>query len=290
MAVAGRSASGCGNGIAVSRVLILSSWVARGHVGGSAAVPALQMLGHEVTQLPTTVLSNHPGWPHVAGAPVPVGQIAAMLEALEANGWLADHDAVLTGYLPTPAHVDLAADLIRRLRARAAPPRIVVDPVLGDDPKGLYVPETVAAALRDALVPLADTLTPNAFELGWLCGRPTGTPDEAEAAARRLSVGGRRVLVTSAPAGARRIGVLAAGAGQSRLWATPRRDGVPHGVGDVFSALIAAGLPVGTALGKLDALIAESLGAPHLRIAEAAPVWTGAGPLAPAPFPAAEET
>ena len=52
----------------MARILILSSWVAHGHVGLSAAAPALQALGHEVTQLPTTVLSNHPGWPHVARA------------------------------------------------------------------------------------------------------------------------------------------------------------------------------------------------------------------------------
>ncbi len=49
------------------------------------------------------------------------------------------------------------------MRRRADPPRIVVDPVLGDDPKGLYVPEAVAAELREQLVPLADVVTPNAF-------------------------------------------------------------------------------------------------------------------------------
>lgn len=274
----------------MSRVLILSSWVAHGHVGLCAAAPVLQMLGHPVTQLPTTVLSNHPGWPQVAGAPVAVEQIAAMLAALEANGWLDDHDAVLTGYLPTPAHVALAAELIGRMRRRADPPRIVVDPVLGDDPKGLYVPEAVAAGLREQLVPLADVVTPNAFELGWLCGRVAGTPEQAEAAARQLSGGRRQVLLTSAPAGRQRIGVLRMAGGRAQLWAAPRHEGVPHGVGDVFSALIAAGLPVGAALGHLTALIEASLGTPHLQITEAGATWTKAGPLAPAPLPAAEET
>ncbi|MGC9419866.1 MAG: bifunctional hydroxymethylpyrimidine kinase/phosphomethylpyrimidine kinase, partial [Rhodovulum sp.] len=154
----------------MARIVMLSSWVAHGHVGLSAAAPAVQALGHGVTQLPTTILSNHPGWPRVAGAPLPAPQIAAMIEALAGNGWLAGVDAVLTGYLPTPAHVDLAAGLIERLRTGDVRPRVVVDPVLGDDPDGRYIAADAARALRDRLVPLADILTPNRFELGWLTG------------------------------------------------------------------------------------------------------------------------
>jgi pyridoxine kinase len=274
----------------VTRIFIVSSWVAHGHVGLSAATPALQRLGHEVIQLPTTILSNHPGWPHVAGSPVPVGQIAEMLAALQANGWLADLDAVLIGYLPSAAHVALAADLVRRLRDRDRPPRIVVDPILGDTAGGLYVPEPVAIALRDKLVPLADVLTPNAFEAGWLCGAPIETLEQAGDAARGLAANGRTVLLTSAPVPGARIGVLQAGPTGTQLWASPERAGVPHGVGDVFSAFIAAGLSPGTALGHLTALIGASLDAPHLRIVEAAPTWTVAEPLDPVPFPTHQET
>lgn len=253
------------------RVLILSSWVARGHVGLSAGAPVLQLLGHEVTQLPTVILSNHPGFAHVAGRPVAVDQLDAMIAALEGNGWLAEVDALLTGYLPSPDHVALAVGLAGRLRGRA---RIVVDPVLGDAPKGLYLPGAVAEALRDGLVPLADVLTPNLFELGWLSGMPV---DDLDAAGRSLAAG-REVLVTSVPAGAGRIGVRRFG-GDGGLWAAPRREGVPHGVGDVFAALVAGGLGPGAALGHLDALIGASLGHPHLRIAEAAATWTTAPPL-----------
>ncbi|MFD2857427.1 bifunctional hydroxymethylpyrimidine kinase/phosphomethylpyrimidine kinase [Seohaeicola zhoushanensis] len=157
------------------RILMLSSWVARGHVGLSAGAPVLQILGHEVTQLPTVLLSNHPGFAQTSGRPVATDQLAGMIDALDANGWLASQDALLTGYLPTPEHVALACHLIARLR-RHGRPRVIVDPVLGDHPKGLYLPGAVADDLRDRLAPQADTLTPNAFELGWLTGLPTDTP------------------------------------------------------------------------------------------------------------------
>lgn len=266
----------------MARVLILSSWVAHGHVGLSAAVPALQALGHSVTQLPTTLLSNHPGWPHVAGRPVPPAETEAMLQALDANGWLADHDALLVGYLPTAEHVALAERLVARLRR----PRVVLDPILGDLPKGLYIAETAARAIRDRLVPLADILTPNAFELGWLTGTRPATRAEAEAAATALRAHkGANILVTSPPLGPGETGLLAVTARGARPYPTPQRKGVPHGTGDVFAALIAAGLSPEAALGHLDALIAESLGAPHLKIVEAAPRWTSAPPC-PAPRPA----
>lgn len=265
---------------------MLSSWVASGHVGLSAAAPAVQILGGEVTQLPTTILSNHAGWPHRHGGPLAVGQIWAMVDALEANGWLAGHDALVTGYLPSPEHVDLAARLIDRMRRASERLRVVVDPVLGDDPKGLYVAPEIAAAVRDRLVPLADVLTPNRFELSWLSGRPVDDLSAAQAAARRLLAGKvQEVLVTSVPVSATETGVMAVSHDSARLWASPLRTGVPNGVGDVFSGLVAAGLTTGAALGHLAALIDASLGKDHLKIAQSAPHWTGAGPVEPVTLP-----
>ena len=93
----------------MARVLAVSSQVVRGHVGLSAAVPALQRLGHEVWPVPTIVLSNHPGHPHAAGTEIEPGVLDAMLDALDRNGWLGEVDAVLTGYLParlSPAEIE----------------------------------------------------------------------------------------------------------------------------------------------------------------------------------------
>lgn len=262
----------------MARVLILSSWVAHGHVGLSAGTPALQALGHAVTQLPTTLLSNRPGFARAAGAPVDPARIEAMIDALADNGWLTDQDALLLGYLPTPGHVTLAANLAARFRGVL---RVVMDPVLGDLPKGLYVAQEAAEALRDRVLPLADVLTPNLFELGWLAGAPLTTLAEARAAAETLLDPAQEVLVTSAPVGPGATGVLRITPDRAQVFPAPLRKGVPHGVGDVFSALIAAGLPGGAALGHLSALIDASLHAPHLRIAESAPHWTRATPLTP---------
>lgn len=258
-------------------VLMLSSWVSAGHVGLSAGGPALHALGATATLLPTVMLSNHPGFPAVHGQVTPPETLDGFCDALDANGWLAGHNALLVGYMPTPEHVTFAAGLAARLPGV----RVVVDPIIGDHPKGLYVPEPVARAIRDQLLPLADVLTPNRFELGWLTGLSTDTPEAALRAAEHLRAQtGATILLTSPPFDDGQTGVIEVGA-QIREFRSPLMDDVPHGVGDVFAALIAGGLPAGAALGHVAALARASRGAPHLKISETAPDWTAAPPLSP---------
>lgn len=267
----------------MAHILALSSWVAHGHVGLNAAAPALQALGHTITQLPTVLLSNHPGFAPVAGGKTEVDTLKAFIRALDSNGWIDAVDTILTGYLPSAAHVTIASDLINRFKGSR--PRVVIDPVLGDNPKGLYISREAADAPRNWLVPEADILTPNAFELSWLTNRPVTTLEAAAHAARDLAARAPRaeILVTSAPFEGAQTGVLAVTSSRAETFQAPRASQdnlVPHSVGDVFSALIAAGLPTGHALGHLQALIEDSLGAPHLRIAETAPQWTMSHPIA----------
>lgn len=268
----------------MSRVLAISSWVARGHVGLSAIVPILQRCGHDTIGLPTVVLSNHLGHAHFAGSAVPAEQLAAMLEALYANGWLSEVDVVLTGYLPTAAHVAFAQTAIQVVLEQNPATHIVCDPVIGDAPTGLYVPEDVAFAMRADLLPIAHRITPNGFELGWLAGRPVRDLAEAVAAARSLAVA--QVVATSIPAGEGQLATLAVDANTASVVVGPQLAGVPHGTGDVLDALLVAAQlagrdlagSLGYAAGALGALISASLGSEELQIVAAQELWSSAAP------------
>ena len=74
------------------------------------------------------------------------------------------------------------------------------DPIIGDEPAGIYVAEAAANAVRDQLVLLSDIVTPNAFELGWLSGRAITDAASVALAARALAR--PTIVATSAPAGA----------------------------------------------------------------------------------------
>lgn len=268
----------------MARFLAISSQVARGHVGLGAIQPGLQRLGHDVIAVPTVLLSNHPGHPRFAGERVSPDLLARMLDALDANGWLADIDGILTGYLPSADHVAFAVDAVRRVQARSPLARYLCDPILGDDPKGLYVAPDAAEAVRDRLLPLADIATPNRFELAWLTGEEVGDVASAIAAAR--SLGTAAVVATSIPEGEQALHTLAVSKTAARSVLTERRQGVPNGTGDLLAALFLAATlaepridALAVTAGAINAVIDASRGAEELRLIPAADAWTGASAL-----------
>lgn len=269
-------------------ILSFSSQVAYGHVGHSASVFAWQRLGLDVIALPTTLLSNRPGYPRIAGRPVETTRLADMLEALQENGMLERLDAVFTGYMPSPEHVDLVADWLARMRIQRPDMRVMCDPILGDDPGGLYIKQASAEAIRDRLIPLADIVKPNRFELGWLRATEISSLEDAAAAAMELAP---MVLVTS---GAEPMGKLSnLVICKQRGWVTGviRREQVPHGSGDMMAALFFGHLLKGAApeealalaTAGIEAVVEQSLGSEELRLVETQDAWA-----APAPWPLEE--
>ena len=220
-------------------VLSIQSHIACDAVGNSAAVFPLQRLGIEVWPVHTVQLSAHAGRAERGGGALATAHVAEVLAGIGRGGGLARVDAILTGYMGAPALVAAVAETV--VRAKAANPTLLFccDPVLGNSGKGLFVPKAVAAAIRDRLLPLADLATPNAFELSWLTGARTATPQQALAAARRL--GPRRVAVTSlaTPAG---TGALLGDQDGAWLVETPRLAVPGDGAGDLFAALLLAHL------------------------------------------------
>lgn len=258
----------------MARVLAISSYVAHGHVGLSAIVPALQAMGHEVMAVPSVVLSNHYGYREVAGVEVTAAQLAALLDGLKANGWLDNVDAVITGYLPSPEHVATITATLARLGEALPDVLYLCDPVLGDDPGGLYVSAELAASVRDALVPLADILTPNRFELAWLTGAEVATAADASRAAKQLG-DDVCVVTTSVPAGDSLLENVLSGWREDDVIVVHERTGVPRGTGDLFAALylgyVLLGYEESDALAKstgiVDELVEASLGFEELQIA-----------------------
>jgi pyridoxine kinase len=267
------------------KILSFSSQVAAGHVGHSAGVFAWQRLGIDVIALPTVILSNRPDYPRVAGLRTEPAVLAQMLDALRENRMLDDLDAVFTGYMPSADHVGVVADWLRAMRGQRPDLRVMCDPILGDHPGGLYIPQPAAEALRDRLVPLADIVKPNRFELGWLTGTEVNSLEGALEAAAKLA---QTVLVTSGAEPPGRLTNLLIC--QDEAWVTEvmRREEVPHGSGDVMAALFLGHLLRGRsgaealalATAGIEVVVEASLGGAELRLVETQDDWAS-----PAPWP-----
>lgn len=218
-------------------VLAVTSHVVYGHVGGQAAVPLLQAMGHEAWHVPTVLFSNHPGHGGFRGRVLEPALVADLVAGLDERGFLARCDAVLGGYLGDPGTVAVLAGAIHRARAHRPGLPVLVDPVLGDAGR-IYVRDGILEGVRDVLLPLADIVTPNRHELGWLAGLPVGDDAAVLAAAHALREQGPGiVVVTSAAETDTAIATLLVTADGATRVETPRLPRAPHGTGDAFAAL-----------------------------------------------------
>jgi len=219
-------------------VAVISSHVVRGSVGNRAAVLALESLGLPVWAVATINLPWHPGHGPSTRIVPDDTSFNALLEDLSGSKFSQELGAILTGYLATPEQVKAVAAFIKTNRAQNPELYYVCDPVIGDD-TGLYVSEAIADAIRDQLLPLANVITPNRFELGWLTGKTVSTNDEIVSTVRETDV--PAALVTSA------FGMLKNSTGnlfvndQVALLAEHRHvENAPNGVGDLTAALFMA--------------------------------------------------
>jgi pyridoxine kinase len=197
---------------------------------------ALSRLGMEPILVPTVQFGRHPGWGAPGGKPVEAVTMAAMLRAIDAQAVFGRLDAVITGYFASADQVGVAARALDTVRAASPAALMVVDPVMGDEGKGLYVREDVADAIAAALVPRADLIAPNAWELARLSGQPVDDVASAVKAARALT---KPVLVSSVRVGGD-IGVIYCDAKGAWLAAHPRAHRAPNGAGDLLTALFTA--------------------------------------------------
>lgn len=257
------------------RILSIQSSVAYGYVGNSAATFPLQRLGHEVWPVLTVHFSNHTGYGSWRGAVLDPSVVAEVIDGITDRGVLGTADAVLTGYQGSPGVSAVVLDAVARVRSLNPAAVYCCDPVMGDVGRGFFVAPGIPELIRDTVVPIADIVTPNAFELAYLAGLPGAldeqrgegfdadagsapvfdasrydpTPFDSAAAVVAAvetvrATGPRTVLVTSVeyPALAGRIGMIAVGEDGAFEVSTPRLPISVNGAGDVTAALFLAHL------------------------------------------------
>ena len=234
-------------------VISIQSQVAYGHVGNSAATFPMQMHGIDVMAVPTTLLSNRPGYPSIRGRVLEAQLVADLLMGIEERGAVDTAKVILSGYLGSAEIAAVVADFVARAKARNPKLAYCCDPVLGDRDRGLFVQADIPPLVRDRLCPLADIITPNHFEFEWLCGAKATTKattsDQMIAQAQSLMARGpSTIVVTSAElsdtpddeietVAIERTNGLKEGLKAWRV-RTPKLPISPSGTGDLFASLL----------------------------------------------------
>ena len=244
----------------MGRVSILSiqSSVAYGHVGNSAAVFPLQRLGIEVWPVHTVHFSNHTGYGEWRGPLLPADDVRAVIRGVEERGAFPKVDAVLSGYQGGEDIGEVILDAVARVKAANPDAIYACDPVMGNARSGCFVHPAIPVLLRERVVPAADLITPNQFELGFLTGTEPRTIEETLASVGLArAMGPSTVLVTSVErpdAPEDTIEMMAVTGDGAWIVQTPRLPMKANGSGDVTAALFTAHLletgDPGAALGR----------------------------------------
>lgn len=248
-------------------VLSVQSQVVYGYVGNNAALPTFAQLGIRTFALPTVMFSNTPHYPSKHGGIIPNEWFQGFLSDLEARQALSHLRAVQTGYLGSPDQARLLAEWLKHVRQQFPALRLHVDPVIGDEDCGHYVDPALVCAYKEHLLPMAQGLTPNNYELAQLSGLPCDTLENTLKAARSLlSEQTLWVVVTSAAPCTWTDGnmhLLVVEHHSAEVITHPFVDYAPKGTGDMFSAALTGywlnGLSLPQAAQKAGDLVVDAL-------------------------------
>jgi pyridoxine kinase len=230
----------------VTTILSIQSSVVYGHVGNSAVTFPLMRMGVEVWPVITVHFSNHTGYESWRGPLLSAADLRNVVRGLDERGVLGEVDAVLSGYQGAEDIGAMILEAVALVKLRNPAAIYCCDPVLGDADTGSYVRPGIPEFMRARVVPAAQIITPNQFELTSLTGLPVSTMEEALTAADAArALGPEVVLITSvvrADATPGTIDMVAVDADGAWLVSTPRLPHTFTGSGDVTAATFLATL------------------------------------------------
>ena len=139
----------------------IQNTVGMGFIGNQAVFAVANALGARVISAPSSYASAHAGFQGRSSFAVEPQHFRKDVAFL-----ISQRPAVMViGFLPKPNLVDIVATQLIDYKGV-----VLLDPVIGDYQKGLFISSETARAIRDLLLPLAQIVTPNRFEAEVLLG------------------------------------------------------------------------------------------------------------------------
>ena len=211
----------------------------------TVALPVLSAAGLNTAIVPTALLSTHTGeftgYTHLDLS----GQLLPIARHLRTLGL--HYDAFYSGYLASGAQVDAILCMMDMLCDNQT--HIFVDPAFADQGRMYSLLDDTMPAQMRRLCSRAHTIVPNMTEAAFLLGDPSlcQQPDQArvDQICRALCrLGPQQVVITDVGFHPNQTGIAIYTRGMEKpvYLFRSRFDGVFHGTGDVFAALLLGGL------------------------------------------------
>ena len=236
----------------MKKIAVIQDLSGLGKCSLTAAIPVISVMGVQAVPLPTAVLSNQTGYPSYYCDNY-TEHMEQIMDEWEKRGF--SPDGIYTGFLADEEQADKILDFLRRFRKEKT--MVLVDPVMGDNGSayGIYT-----EGLRERMVQLvrsAQVITPNLTEALLLL---YGKEEMEKRYAGLMELDGEKAAVITgieyvkeqkaAPAlisdrnekNSMQMGNLVVENGQVYWCFAPKTGGSYSGTGDLFAAVLSAGL------------------------------------------------
>lgn len=239
------------------KIAMINDLSGYGRCSLTVAIPILSAMKIQCCPIPTSILSNHTGFP-VYFFDDYSEKIPAYIKKWKELKL--SFDGVVSGFLGSEAQIEMVKEIIRDFGSKDT--AIIIDPIMGDHGE-TYATFTSALCTRmRELVAMGNVVTPNLTEACILTDRPFcsqgWTREKLKALARNIQdMGPRAVVITGVNQGGYVVNVVADGAKEITFLKTIRIGRERPGTGDVFSSVIASCIVAGWELNEAVRLAAS---------------------------------
>ena len=237
----------------VPRLAMINDIAGFGRCSTTVSLPVISVMKVQVCPVPTSVLSNHLGFPlcHFDDYTSHMRDYIKVWSELGLT-----FDGLYCGFLGNEEHIDIVREFVEMF----CPPLFLLDPVMGDHGKSYSSITEMHVQKMKELLPLADIITPNITEACLLTGTPwkdgEWTMQELSGLCERLADICQQESVSSGEASVGTVSsasIVITGIRQGDslvnfLWddgvyttvSTPIAGASRPGTGDIFASILAA--------------------------------------------------
>lgn len=226
----------------VPRLAMINDIAGFGRCSTTVSLPVISVMKVQVCPVPTSVLSNHLGFPlcHFDDYTSHMRDYIKVWSELGLT-----FDGLYCGFLGNEEQIDIVREFVEMFR----PPLFLLDPVMGDHGRAYSsITKTHVQKMKE-LLPLADIITPNITEACLLTGTPwkdgewtmqelSGLCEKLASLCLKDSVGAS-IVITGIRQGDSLVNFLWDD-GVYTTVATPIAGASRPGTGDIFASILAA--------------------------------------------------
>lgn len=222
------------------KIAVINDISGFGRCSVAVALPVISHMKVQCCPLPTSIFSNHTGFPEFF-----FDDYTEKMEPYMEQWKKLDlkFEGITSGFLGSVRQIEIVKEFIEKFRTGRT--RVIIDPVIGDNgkPYPIYT-EQMCQAMKK-LVAYADILTPNLTECCILTDTPykeTGwRKEELFTMVRKLAqVGAQKIVVSGIRMGQYIGNVVYEQGKEPKLIRCKRVGHERSGTGDIFAAIIAA--------------------------------------------------